>query len=121
VGLKTARDVRPREFGNQVARLGYHLSWAYYLDGYTAITGRVPELREIVVESAPPYAVAVYRIEADVVLQGREEYFELVKILNECEANGEWPGPVRTEQVLTLPTWAYRSDNDLAGLDLEVA
>lgn len=121
VGLKSARDCRHHQFANQAAKLKYHLSWSYYLDGYTAITGRVPQLREIVVDSEAPHSVAVYAIDNDVILQGREEYWELVKTLNECEARDEWPGPVRDEQVLTLPTWAYRSNDDLRDLDLEVS
>lgn len=120
VGLKTARDCRHFAFGSQAAKLDYASQWAYYYDGYYSITGVKPLVREIVVESAPPYAVAVYRIEDDIILQGRENYWEMAKQLAECEARDEWPGPEPVEQELTLPSWYYgTAEDDLSGLDLE--
>jgi len=119
VGVKTARDCRPMIFGSQCAKLGYHLQFAHYNDGYEAITGNKAGMVEIVVESAAPYAVAVYRITDDVLAQGRDEYLQLIETLQRCEASGEWPGPVPHEEDLTLPTWAYyNGDDDIEGLGL---
>lgn len=122
VGLKTARDCRHFIFGSAAAKLGYHLQWAYYFDGYTTIKGDgiVPRVVEIVVESDAPYAVAVYTIPFDIMEQGREEYLDLLAQLDECEAKNEWPGPVTEEQILTLPSWVYQSHDDLSELGLEV-
>lgn len=120
IGLKTARDCRSFMFGGQAAKLGYHLQWAFYNDGYIAITGRKPKLREIVVESAPPHAVAVYRITEDVVLQGQDEYLDLLDLLETCERADEWPGPGNgEEQDISLPSWVYEKHDDLAELELE--
>jgi hypothetical protein len=120
VGLKTARDCRHMIFGAQAARLGYHLQWAFYHDGFEAITGKPPHIVEIVVESDAPHAVATYIIPSDIIEQGREEYQRLLEILNDCEANDVWPGPVPTEEYLTLPSWAYqRDEDDLTDLGLE--
>lgn len=119
VGLKTARDCRHFQFSKQAANLGYHMGWAYYFDGFTAIKGVEPELIEIVVEVEPPHAVAVYRIPNDIILQGREEYWECVKALAECEADGCWPGPSVGVEDLTLPSWAYKQDNDLNDIGLQ--
>ena len=119
VGLKTTRDCRHFAFGSQAAKLDYALQWAWYMDGYERITGAIPRMIEIVVESAPPFAVATYRIENDILLQGRDNYRELLKILAECEAKDEWPGPVVGEQVLTLPSWYYPSMEDISDLELE--
>jgi hypothetical protein len=121
VGLKTARDCRPFIFGSAAAKLSYHLQWAFYYDGYLEITGKKPVMREIVVEPEPPHAIAVYRIENDLIEQGREEYWELLKILNECEAADQWPGPLVHEEVLTLPSWVYQVDDDITDLGLEAA
>jgi hypothetical protein len=119
VGLKTSRDCRHFQFSKQAANLGYHLSWAYYLDGFAAIRGGVvPKVVEIVVEVDPPHAVAVYRIPTDIIEQGREEYWECAKALAECEAADSWPGPVPTEEELTLPSWAYKQDEDIGDLGL---
>jgi hypothetical protein len=122
VGLKTARDCRPFIFGSAAAKLGYHLQWAFYFDGYNTIARRMPRMVEIVVENDPPHAVAVFRIPSDIVDQGREEYEQLLKTLDDCAAVNAWPGPVTTEEFLTLPTWAYERDaDDVDGLGLEVA
>lgn len=122
VGLKTARDCRHFIFGSAAAKLGYHLQWAYYFDGFTTIKndGVVPRVVEIVVESDAPYAVAVYQIPFDIIEQGREEYEDLLVQLAECEAKGEWPGPVTEEQILTLPSWVYQTQDDLSELGLEM-
>jgi len=119
VGLKTARDCRPWIFGSQCAKLAYHLQFAFYADGYEAITGIRPALVEIVVESSAPHAVAVYKIPDDVLDQGREEYAHLLEVLAECERDDSWPGPVPREEYLSLPTWAYGSaDDDVEALGL---
>jgi hypothetical protein len=121
VGLKSARDARPLIFGTAAARLSYHLQWAYYLDGYEAITGKRPRMKEIVVESEAPHDVVVFDIPEDVVYQGRDEYQALLRHLRQCEERSEWLGCGNgTEQVLTLPTWAYPNHgDDLTDLGLE--
>lgn len=120
VGVKTARDCRPFIFGSAAAKLGYHLQWAWYLNGYAAIKDGVkPRLVEIVVESAPPHAVIVYRIPDDVLLQGEEEFLQLLEVLERCEREDAWPGPATEEQMLTLPTWAYPQIDDITEVGLE--
>lgn len=120
VGLKTARDCRHFIFGSAAAKLEYPCQWAYYFDGYVASTGEVPLVREIVVESSPPYACAIYRIEDDIIEEGRERYWEMAKLLAECEATDTWPGPEPVEIELTMPSWYYgTAEDDLSGLDLE--
>lgn len=120
VGLKTARDPRHFIFGNQAARLGYHLQWAYYFDGYQFITDDVPGMKEIVVESSPPYDVVVYDVPDDIIQQGRDEYMVLLDQLAECEAANTWLGVANgLEQTLTLPTWVYQAHDDISELGLE--
>lgn len=121
VGLKTSVDCRPMQFGNQAAKYAYHWQWSFYAGGYQTITGVAPRMVEIVVESKPPHAVAVYTIPNEVILQGRDEYMEALKLLDECEKNNDWPGPAVGEQELSLPTWVYgqQVDDDLAEIGLE--
>lgn len=120
VGLKTARDCRHFAFGHQAARLGYHIQWAWYLDLMLAIRDTDTSLVEIVVENTPPYAVAVYRIGPDIIDQGRDEYMELLDTLTDCESRDIWPGPVPSEEWLTLPSWAYPQADDLNDIGLEL-
>lgn len=120
VGLKTARDHRHFVFGGAAAKLGYHLQWAYYHDGFETITGKRPRVVEIVVESNAPHDVAVYIIPDDILDQGRDEYQTLLRLLAQCEAANEWPGVYTSEQVLTLPSWVYGEQlDDISELGLE--
>lgn len=117
VGLKTTRDCRPREFGRDAARYGYHLQWAFYADGYKKITGRMPKVVEIVIENNPPHDVVVYVIPDDVLLQGYSEYTDLLQKLSDCEDSGNWPGVAQGEQVLTLPQWVYAEEMEIIGYE----
>lgn len=108
VGLKSTRDCRERQFGRQAANLGYHLQWAWYLDGYKTITQRYDaRVFEIAAESEPPHAVVVYEIPEEILQQGFEEYSELLEKLAECERSNHWPGPAPGIQTLVLPQWVY--------------
>lgn len=119
VGLKTAKDCRPFVFGNQAARLKYHLQWAFYFDGWNTIHGREPRMVEIVVENAEPFDVAVYQIGDDPLEAGRAEYRRLMDKLVECELSGHWPGAVEGQESLSLPSWVYESESDIGELGLE--
>lgn len=117
VGLKTSRDCRPGPFGVQAARLGYHMQWAWYADGFKAITGRTPRMVEVVVESTRPYAVATYHITDDVLDVGRDHIARLLDLLDVCEQSGLWPGPVTGEMDLELPPWAYGESLEITDAD----
>lgn len=121
VGLKTARNCRPYKFANAAATYSYPMYWAFYYDLYKAITGKHAEVREIVVESAPPHPVVVYVIDEGIIERGREQYLELLELLRHCEEHDDWPGPATSELILTMPDWFYQtgSENDLASMDLE--
>lgn len=107
VGLKSARDCRPRQFGRQSANLGYYLQWGFYYDLFKTVTGREPLMKEIVVENEAPYAVTVFNIPDEVIQQGCDEYALLLEQLAECERNQSWPGPAISEIDLVLPAWVY--------------
>lgn len=115
VGLKSARDCRPFQFGRQAANLGYHLQWAFYLDGYKTVTGgELPRVFEIVVEAEPPHASVVYEVPDEVLLHGAKEYSELLERLAECERDHKWPGPAPGIQILTLPAWVYGEEMEIS-------
>lgn len=107
VGLKTSRDCRMRMFGPQAVRLGYDMGWAIYHDGFEALTGERPLMKEIVVDSAAPHAVIVYNINDDVLARGRSERDRLLALLADCRETDYWPGPEDGEVDLELPAWAY--------------
>lgn len=120
VGLKTTQDIRPFVFGARCARLGYHLQWAFYHDGAEILTGSRKKLREIVIESAAPHDIAVYRITDDVIEQGRDDYRALLEQLIECRHGNDWPGTAPDGEIdVTLPSWAFPALDDISDLGLE--
>jgi hypothetical protein len=117
--LKTARDARPFQFGNQAYKLGYHIKLAMYQDGYFALTGELAPVKIIAVENKPPYDAAIYNVPSDVLQQGHEDYVRLMHRIHECEESGNWPGAVEEEINLSLPSYAYpETSDDLADLEL---
>ncbi len=112
VDLKTARDVNPRMFATQAARLGYHLQLAFYHDGLEALGKAPPAVVIIAVESAAPHDVVVYEVPTDVLGRGREEYRLALETLKMCRVRNEWPGYGETATDLVLPTWALGEDID---------
>jgi hypothetical protein len=117
--LKTARDARPFQFGNQAYKLGYHIKLAMYQDGYFALTGELAPVKIIAVENKPPYDCAIYNVPSDVLQQGHEDGQRLMRRIHECEESGIWPGAVEGEATLSLPTYAYpETSDDLADLEL---
>ena len=123
VDLKTTRDTSPRKFGADAYKLGYHVQFALYVDGWSYLTSEIPRFVAIAVESKAPYEPAVFDVTEDVLVQGHEEYMRLQATLRECETTNSWPPAAQEEQELTLPAWSLNNeDEDLSdiGLDLSV-
>ena len=121
VDLKTTRDSSPRKFGADSYKLGYHIQFALYCDGWYYLTGQFPRFVALVVESKAPYEPAVFNVPEDVLAQGHEEYMRLQATLKECEDTNTWPPFAQEEQELALPSWAVGNDDDdlsEIGLDL---
>lgn len=104
--LKTTRDMSKGLFSNDIARLRYHLSLAFYYDGIKKITGRQPAAAAFVVsEKTPPYSCGVYWAPDDMLDQGRQWYGYALKVLKRCMDTGEWPGPQGEGELINLPRW----------------
>lgn len=94
-------------FSRQAASLNYHLSAAWYC--HLAGLNGLPPARFywVVVEVAPPYAVAVYEIAPDALDLGVGMMNDALDLIAQCEDRGEWPGYASEVQTLNLPAWAY--------------
>ncbi|UOF77299.1 exodeoxyribonuclease 8 [Caudoviricetes sp.] len=119
VDLKTTRNAGPTFFQRDVARLDYHLQLAFYADGYEAITGKLPRVVIVAVESEAPHDVVTYIVPADVLEIARDQYRQLLEAFRDCSARGEWLGQGGGgELTLRLPAWAVPDDDDTADLGL---
>lgn len=113
--LKTTRDASPRAFNRSIGNLGYHIQSAWYDDAHRAETGRPLQSFEfIVIESAPPHLVGVYRLDVmwqDVAAGMTQKARALYR---ECTESGVWPA--YGAQTLTAPTWAVFDADEETGV-----
>lgn len=110
--LKSTRDVDARDFGRTAARLEYHGQLAFYRMGLLA-TGHDPApVRIIAVESEPPFDVAVYHVDEDVLDAGMMLVRSRLQLLKDCRRKRRWPGAYPQEESLEFPEWALPADTD---------
>lgn len=104
--IKTTNNASPRNFQRDMFDYGYHIQAAMIAEGLKQIKGIVVEdFYYAVVEKSEPYLTAIYKINAEALAHGHEEFKKGLKTLKECQETGVWPGyPI---QELGLPAWAY--------------
>jgi exodeoxyribonuclease VIII len=106
VDLKTTEDASPKGFQKSVAAWRYHVQAAWYLGGLTQATGTCPDqFIFIVVEKKPPYAVAVYAADADMIAAGAKQARLDLDTLAVCKAADAWPGYSDQIETISLPPW----------------
>lgn len=107
VDLKTTSDASPAGFGKSVANFRYHVQAAWYLDTMTAAYGEAPSgFIFVAVEKVAPYAVGVYRIEAEAIAMGRRHARRNLTDLVACREANRWPDFGAEIQSLVMPRWA---------------
>lgn len=101
VELKTSQSAAPDLFRWQARKLAYHAQLAWYARGLeTALVykpGPVIEQYIVVVESAPPHPVTVFRVTDALRAAGDKQcriWFEQLLV---CERTGNWPGYVECD------------------------
>ena len=109
---KSCADASPSGFGNAVARYGYDLQAAYYLDIARDLGHPAKAFAFIAQEKEPPYLVEVYDLDEDFLARGRRRYREGLERLRDCLATDLWPGYTgRDFTTLPAPRWAlYESE-----------
>jgi len=114
IDLKTTEDARSG-FQRSVANYRYHCQASWSLDGVEAATGHRPaQFIFICVEKKPPYAVAVYAADAEMIQIGAETAARDLARLVECKASNTWPGYSDQIEPLSLPAWMRpRADGSL--------
>lgn len=112
IDLKTTKDVEPRLFSSQSARLLYHVQLAFYVNALAAVGVEVP-VKLIVVQNVEPFDVAVYDVPSEVIIIGEQLFEGALDRLQSCRATGVWPGIAHDQELtLRLPTWALPDDVD---------
>lgn len=106
VDLKSCENASDTAFGPQAWRLGYHVTAAFYVDGWRAATGEKRDYVFAAWEKEPPYASAWYYADDQLLEAGRCEYERLLRIYARCLEADEWPGYPAMLQPLFPPAWA---------------
>lgn len=99
--VKTTADASPSEFAKSMARYRYPVQAHHYREGFDA-----PRFVWIAVEINPPYAVAVYADNTEILKVGQEQRDGDLRLYAECKAKDEWPAYPEIVQDIQLPRWA---------------
>ncbi len=106
--LKSTIDASPEGFAKQVAKHGYDVQAAFYLDMANLCGLDKKYFIFIAVEKEEPYAVGVYQLDEASIECGRSKYRRWLNTAAMCYDTGEWPAYDSAIQVLTLPQWSLR-------------
>lgn len=122
VDLKTTADASSDGFARTAMNLHYVTKAAWYSDGYELASGgkRLP-YAIVAVETKAPWAVQVYRVPEELIDLGRSKYREWLDRYAFCRAKNHWPAYAEGPVDLTLPPWAYPSEDDPAGLGIDIS
>ena len=113
VDLKTTADASADAFARSVASYRYHVQASFYLQAAAFCGLSVEQFFFATVETAPPYAVAIYQLDDEALEIGRKLYLRDLRRLQQCRDSGEWPGYSTNIQTLSLPKWAtYIADGE---------
>lgn len=106
VDLKTCQNARQKAFTSDVFKYQYHLSAAFYLDGFASVMGRgMKGFAWIAAEKARPFGVGFYAADTEVLTAGRARYLVALERYAECLRTKSWPCYDEEFQNVTLPNW----------------
>lgn len=112
--VKTTQDASPAGFLRAVLKYQYHMQAAHYLAAARNATGKSATFIFAAVETAAPYAVALYELDADALSAGADMMERAANIYSRCMFDNAWPGYHPGITTLTLPGWAAQSSEDFA-------
>ena len=108
VDLKTTGEgnASPDKFIKSVANYLYHLQAAHYLQVIGA-----KRFVFIAVEKVYPYAISIIELDEDALAEGYHLRQEALRLIQDCHADAYWFGYSERIRKLSLPMWAYKSNN----------
>jgi len=94
IDVKTTNSAAPDAFRYAIGRYRYDIQAAFYIDGCNAIFPEKPisHFVFIAVEKSPPFAVAIYSLDAQSIIAGRDVYKKDLATYKECIENNRFPG-----------------------------
>ena len=111
---KSTRSADPWAFAGDVAKFGYHMQAAWYLDLARDLGHPAEAFAFIAQEKEAPYLVEVYDLDEQAIERGRELNRRALERFRDCTESGLWPGYTgRQFSTLSLPKWAHY-DNEVS-------
>ena len=106
IDLKTTGEggASPEKAIKTIANLNYHIQAAHYLE-----TVQAKEFNFIFVEKVYPFAVGIYKLDKDALLEGRSLREQALKEISLCHTDNYWRGYSETVQTLSMPRWAFKN------------
>jgi len=111
--VKTCESAALDDFERSILKYRYHVQAAYYLDLCALLGIEKQAFVFLCVEKSPPFAVAVYSLDADVIDLGRREYKRDLALFRQCEESGQWPGYSESIELISVPPWARKQLENL--------
>lgn len=112
--LKTCEDARPEAVARSIAKYGYDISAAMYLDGVAANGLPANGFVWVFAETAPPYAVRCYLATDALLARARGKFHSGLEQFSFCRSADNWPGYAVGLVEIDLPGWARKNDEELA-------
>lgn len=106
--IKTCQDASEAGFMQSLFKFGYFRQAGMYLRLAQLAGLDAEHFVFIAVEKTAPYAVAVYRLQDDVIEAGWNDAERLLHQYAACQQSGKWPGYGDEVQEIGLPNYAWR-------------
>jgi len=101
--LKSAADASPRAFASAIARYGYHLQAAQYLDGFG---GDYARFGFVAIEKTRPFAAGIYWLSEASIELGRQQYRQALAGIAKCQREHNYPQGYG-EREIDVPAWVF--------------
>lgn len=110
---KTTDDASERKFARIAAQIGYHAQEAWYTQGWRMAGGFEPQgFVFMVQERASPFQIVVYEMDHAAVEEGARVMRNALNRYADCVKTNTWPGYPEQVQPITLPMWAYETEQE---------
>ena len=108
VEVKTTNDISDHAWSRTIAAFGYHRQVAFYEDALWEQCGvSVDNVLFLVVETSPPYEVAVRRLPLSAMELGNRQNYRLLMELKDRMERDDWSTRHKEIECIDLPKWLY--------------
>lgn len=108
--FKTCTSADPTRFSKAIYDHQYHVQGAMYVEAAQAAFDQRHEYAIIAAEKDPPYAVAVYRLDARALEIGERHLNQYRRAVAHAIRTGRWDAYPRTIEDIGLPAWVEKME-----------